>query len=172
MRHRPDPVALLGQAYEQAQRGLAEGGVPIGAVLVAADGTVLGAGRNGNVQDDDQLLHAETAAVRDAGRRSDYRDTTLVTTMATCWYCAGLVRFLGIGAVVAGDCETWSDDALDWLSSAGVRVTKLNDRRCVVMFADWLAAEPPIWALMPASTVGSQLVVGAPPASKPHKPPR
>lgn len=151
---RRDAADLLALARAEAERGLDEGGVPIGAVLVDADGAVLGAGCNGNVQLGDHLMHAETAAVRDAGRLRDYADTTLVTTMTPCWYCAGLVRFLGIGAVVVGDAETWSDEALDWLAASGVAVTRLDDARCVEMFAAWLATDPAAWSALPASAGG------------------
>ena len=149
-----DPGQLLTLAYEQALRGLAEGGVPIGAALVDGDGAVLGAGCNGGVQQGDFLLHAETAAVRAAGPLEDYADTTLVTTMTPCWYCAGLVRFLGIGAVVVGDSQSWSDEALEWLAEAGVSTTRLDDRACVEMFADWLATGPQAWASVPSSAHG------------------
>jgi cytosine deaminase len=151
---RCDPTDLLALARAEAERGLGEGGVPIGAVLVDAHGAVLGAGCNGNVQLSDHLMHAETAAVRAAGRLDDYTLTTLITTMTPCWYCAGLVRFLGIGAVVVGDTETWSDEALDWLESAGVAVTRLDDAGCVDMFASWLDADPPVWSSLPASAAG------------------
>jgi cytosine/creatinine deaminase len=145
---------LVGLALAQAEAGLAEGGVPIGAVLVGADGTVLGAGRNGTVQQGDHLLHAETAAVRAAGRLDDYARTTLATTMTPCWYCAGLVRFLGIGRVVVGDATTWSTEALDWLAGGGTAVELLDDRRCVDLFAAWLATDPPAWRTLPASVDG------------------
>ena len=150
----PDPRGLLVQAYEQARRGLAEGGVPIGAALVDSDGTVLGAGCNGNVQQGDFLLHAETVAIGSAGALSDYSQTTLVTTMTPCWYCSGLVRFLGIGAVVVGDSESWSDEALDWLATAGVTTTRLHDQACIDMFAEWLAASPDVWSTLPSSAGG------------------
>ena len=150
----PDPGELLPLAYEQARRGLAEGGVPIGAALVDAGGDVLGAGCNGSVQQGDFLLHAETAAVQAAGPLGDYGGTTLVTTMTPCWYCAGLVRFLGIGAVVVGDSETWSGEALDWLAAAGVATTRLHDQECVRMFTDWLASGPEAWKRVPSSADG------------------
>ena len=150
----PEPEGLLALAYEQARRGLAEGGVPIGAALLDADGEVLGAGCNGNVQHGDFLLHAETVAIGDAGPLNDYSRTTLVTTMTPCWYCSGLVRFLGIGAVVVGDSESWSDEALDWLATAGVTTTKLHDRDCVELFAGWMATNPEVWLTLPSSAGG------------------
>ena len=151
---RPDAGVLLRLAYEQAQRGLTEGGVPIGAALVDADGAVLGADCNGGVQHGDFLLHAETAAVKAAGRLEDYSDTTLVTTMTPCWYCAGLVRFLGIGAVIVGDSETWSDEALEWLAGAGVSTTRLHDQACMELFSGWLAGNPQAWSALPSSAHG------------------
>ncbi|MXW99437.1 MAG: nucleoside deaminase [Acidimicrobiaceae bacterium] len=150
----PDPRRLLTLAYEQALRGLTEGGVPIGAALVDGEGAVLGAGCNGNVQHGDFLLHAETVAIRAAGALSDYSDTILVTTMTPCWYCSGLVRFLGIGAVVVGDSESWSDEALDWLATAGVSTTRLHDQDCVDMFNDWMATGPEAWLSLPSSSSG------------------
>jgi cytosine/creatinine deaminase len=149
-----DAGDLLALALAEAMRGGEEGGVPIGAVLVAADGSLLGAGCNGSVQLGDHLMHAETAAVRAAGRLDDYSGTTLVTTMTPCWYCAGLVRFLGIGAVVVGDTETWSDEALEWLESSGVSVTRLDDTACVDLFTAWLATDPPVWSSLPVSAGG------------------
>lgn len=151
-----DPAELLKLAFQQAQQGLVEGGVPIGAVLVKADGSVLGAGCNGHVQHGDPLLHAETAAIRAAEWMSDYSDTILVTTMTPCWYCAGLVRFLGIGMVVVGDNESWPEAALDWLASEGVSTTRLHDQACVEMFTDWLSTEPQVWSTLPSSVDGSK----------------
>ena len=95
-----DPAPLLDVALEEARAGLAEGGIPIGAALFAADGTLLGRGHNRRVQDGDPSMHAETAAFRAAGRQRDYRKTIMVTTLSPCWYCSGLVRQFGIGSVV------------------------------------------------------------------------
>lgn len=121
---------------------------------------MLGAGCNGSVQHGDFLLHAETVAVRAAGALGDYSDTTLVTTMTPCWYCAGLVRFLGIGAVVVGDSETWSGEALDWLSAAGISTTRLHDHACVELFAGWLAGSPDAWSSLPSSADGRRSEAG------------
>lgn len=147
------PDALLDVALAEAVAGRDEGGVPIGAALFHRDGRLLAAGRNGSVQHGDFLAHAETTAVRAAGELDDYRDVVLVTTMTPCWYCAGLVRFLGIGTVVVGDTRTWSDESLDWLEAAGVTVVRLDDERCHRLFADWLATEPASWVL-PSSVDG------------------
>ena len=92
-----DTNALLGIAIEEARRGLAEGGIPIGAALFDGDGNLLGRGHNRRVQESDPSIHGETDAFRKAGRQRSYRDTIMVTTLAPCWYCSGLVRQFGIG---------------------------------------------------------------------------
>jgi cytosine/creatinine deaminase len=139
-----DPGALLDVALVEARAGLDEGGIPIGAALFAADGTLLGRGRNRRVQDDDPSMHAETAAFRAAGRQRDYRSTVMVTTLSPCWYCSGLVRQFGIGAVVIGEARTFSGGH-DWLAEHGVAVTVLDDERCVALMADFISARPELW---------------------------
>lgn len=152
---------LLQVAIGEADAALARGALPIGAVLAGADGTVLGSGRAGGEDGTEFMTHAETAAVRAAGELADYSRTSLVTTMTPCWYCAGMVRFLGIGTVVVGDSESWSDEALDWLRDAGVATVRLNDRSCVEMFTDWASMHGG-WSDLPAS------VEGKPDAGKPR----
>lgn len=144
---------LLQVAIGEADAALARGVLPIGAVLAGADGTVLGSGRAGGEDGTEFMTHAETAAVRAAGELDDYSRTSLVTTMTPCWYCAGMVRFLGIGTVVVGDSESWSDEALDWLRDAGVATVRLNDRSCVEMFAGWASMHGG-WSDLPASVEG------------------
>jgi cytosine/creatinine deaminase len=139
-----DLSALLDVAVEEARAGLAEGGIPIGAALFAADGTVLGRGHNRRVQDDDPSTHAETAAFRDAGRQRDYRSTIMVTTLSPCWYCSGLVRQFGIGTVVIGEARTFSGGH-DWLAEHGVTIHLLDDERCVALMTDFIAAHPALW---------------------------
>ena len=102
-----DYEQMLEVALEEARAGRAEGGIPIGAALFDADGTLLGRGHNRRVQDDDPSVHGETDAFRNAGRRRSYRDTIMVTTLAPCWYCSGLVRQFGIGTVVIGESRTF-----------------------------------------------------------------
>ena len=85
------------------EKGLAEGGIPIGAALFSTDGVLLGSGHNRRVQHDDPSVHGETDAFRNAGRQRDYRSTIMVTTLSPCWYCSGLVRQFNIGAVVIGE---------------------------------------------------------------------
>jgi cytosine deaminase len=139
-----EPAALLDVALAEARTGLAEGGIPIGAALFAADGTLLGSGHNRRVQDDDPSMHAETAAFRAAGRQRDYRSTVMVTTLSPCWYCSGLVRQFGIGSVIVGEASTFHGGH-DWLVEHGVIVTVLDDERCVAMMTDFIAARPDLW---------------------------
>ncbi len=139
-----DPGTLLDAALDEARAGLDEGGIPIGAALFAADGTLLGRGHNRRVQDDDPSMHAETAAFRAAGRRSSYRNTTMVTTLSPCWYCSGLVRQFGISRLVVGEARTFYGGH-DWLAEHGVDVLVLDDEECVRMMQDFIAAHPELW---------------------------
>jgi cytosine/creatinine deaminase len=139
-----DPGPLLNVALDEARAGLAEGGIPIGAALFTADGTVLGRGHNRRVQDGDPSMHAETAAFRAAGRQRDYRKTIMVTTLSPCWYCSGLVRQFGIGSVVVGEARTFTGGH-DWLSEHGVEVTVLDDARCVDLMRGFITARPELW---------------------------
>ncbi len=135
---------LLDTAFEEARLGLSEGGIPIGAALFDSAGNLLGRGHNRRVQADDPSVHAETDAFRNAGRRRDYRDTIMVTTLSPCWYCSGLVRQFGIGAVVVGESRTFTGGH-DWLAEHGVRVTVLDDQRCVDMMTRFIAERPELW---------------------------
>ncbi|USQ82828.1 nucleoside deaminase [Streptomyces phaeoluteigriseus] len=134
----------LGSAVEEARTGLAEGGVPIGAALYGADGTLLGRGHNRRVQDDDPSTHAETAAFRAAGRQRTYRGTTMVTTLSPCWYCSGLVRQFGISRVVIGEAVTFRGGH-DWLAAHGVEIVLLDDPDCVAMMRDFIGSNPALW---------------------------
>ncbi len=138
------PEGMLDVAYQEARKGLAEGGIPIGAALFSADGELLGSGHNMRVQDDDPSIHAETAAFRNAGRQRDYRSTIMVTTLSPCWYCSGLVRQFNIGAVLIGESRTFVGGH-DWLAEFGVDVTLLDDERCAAMMADFIAENPELW---------------------------
>ncbi len=139
------PEQMLDVAVAEARKGLAEGGIPIGAALFRADGELLGAGHNRRVQNDDPSVHAETDAFRAAGRQRGYGSTIMVTTLSPCWYCSGLVRQFGIGAVVIGEARTFYGGH-DWLAEHGVAVTVLDDERCVDMMAEFIAASPALWA--------------------------
>jgi cytosine/creatinine deaminase len=144
MRTAPDYEAMLRVALEEARQGLAEGGIPIGAALFDRHGAILGRGHNRRVQDGDPSLHAETAAFRAAGRRRSYRDTIMVTTLAPCWYCSGLVRQFGIGTVVVGESANFGG-GLDWLREHGVTIVELHSEECARLLAGYIAAHPDIW---------------------------
>jgi cytosine deaminase len=139
-----DAYALIDVALAEAEVGLSEGGIPIGAALFDADGTLLGRGHNRRVQDDDPTIHAETAAFREAGRRRDYRSTIMVTTLSPCWYCSGLVRQFGIGSVIVGEAVTFYGGH-DWLADHGVSVTVLDDPRCVALMTRFIDDSPELW---------------------------
>lgn len=134
----------LDVALAEAEAGAAEGGIPIGAALIGGDGQVLGRGRNRRLQDDDPSVHAETAAFRAAGRQRSYRGTTMVTTLAPCWYCSGLVRQFGISRLVIGEARTFRGGQ-DWLAEHGVEVHVLDDPRCVELLQRFTTANPRIW---------------------------
>ncbi len=139
-----DPAVLLDVALDEAKAGLDEGGIPIGAALFAADGTLLGRGHNRRVQDDDPSMHAETAAFRAAGRQRDYRSTIMVTTLSPCWYCSGLVRQFGISRVIIGEATTFVGGH-DWLAEHGVEVLVLDDPGCVELMTTFIAEHPALW---------------------------
>jgi len=141
---RATAATWLEVALEEARLGLAEGGVPIGAALFRTDGRLLGRGHNRRVQDGDAATHAETDAFRRAGRQRSYRDAVMVTTLAPCWYCAGLVRQFGIGGVVVGESQNFEGGAA-WLAGLGITVLDLADERCITMLASWIAAHPDLW---------------------------
>ncbi|CQD17623.1 CMP/dCMP deaminase zinc-binding protein [Mycobacterium europaeum] len=138
------PAAMMDVAFDEARTGLAEGGIPIGAALFTADGVLLGRGRNRRVQQGDPSLHAEVDAFRAAGRQRDYRATVMVTTLSPCWFCSGLVRQFNIGSLLVGECRTFSGGH-DWLAANGVRVTVLDDDRCVAMLSAFIAEHPDVW---------------------------
>ncbi len=139
-----DYSAMLRVAIEEARQGLAEGGIPIGAVLFDSKGNVLGRGHNRRVQEDDPSVHAETDAFRKAGRQRTYRDKIMVTTLAPCWYCSGLIRQFKIGTVVVGESVNFQG-GVDWLRESGVQVIDLNSRECVEMLADFIKQYPELW---------------------------
>lgn len=135
---------MLTVAVEEARKGLSEGGIPIGAALFDREGTLLGRGHNQRVQQDDPSVHGETDAFRNAGRRRNYRDTVMVTTLAPCWYCSGLIRQFNIGTVVVGESVNFQG-GIDWLRQSGVQVVDLNDPECIRMLGDYIRAHPEIW---------------------------
>ena len=139
-----DQNALLDIAIEEAKIGLAEGGVPIGAALFDANGILLGRGHNRRVQESDPSIHGETDAFRKAGRQRSYRDTIMVTTLAPCWYCSGLVRQFGIGTVIVGESDTFQG-GIDWLRENGVEIIVMNSAECKLILSGFIAKHPEIW---------------------------
>ncbi len=135
---------MLAVAIEEARLGLNEGGVPVGAAMFTQTGLLLSRGRNRRVQDGDPSIHGETDAFRRAGRQRSYRDLVMVTTLAPCWYCSGLVRQFGIGTLVVGESRTFAG-GLDWLRENGVDVIDLDNRECRELMEIFIARHPAIW---------------------------
>jgi len=135
---------MLAVAIEEARLGLAEGGIPIGAALFRGTGQLLGRGHNRRVQEGDPSAHGETDAFRKAGRQRNYRDTIMVTTLAPCWYCSGLIVQFGIGAVLVGESRTFRG-GLDWLIERGVKVLDLDSADCAQLLGQFISAHPQIW---------------------------
>lgn len=136
--------SLLRVALDEARTGLAEGGIPVGAALFTRDGRLLGRGHNRRVQEGDPSIHGETDAFRKAGRQRSYRDKIMVTTLAPCWFCSGLIRQFNIGAVVVGESVNFTGGAA-WLRKSGVEVVDLADPDCIVMMRDFITAHPELW---------------------------
>src|ERR1700729_4022206 len=124
-----DYEAMLAIALAEARAGLAEGGIPIGAALFDREGKLLGSGHNRRVQHDDPSAHGETEAFRNAGRQRSYRGMTMVTTLAPCWYCSGLVRQCRVSRLVVGESKTFSG-GIDWLRENGIEVIDLDAAEC------------------------------------------
>ncbi|GGK69041.1 nucleoside deaminase [Ornithinimicrobium pekingense] len=141
----PSDRAGLEAALHEARQGQQEGGVPIGAVLLAADGRIIGRGHNRRVQAGDPSAHAETEAFRDAGRQPHYRGMTMVTTLSPCWYCSGLVRQFAISRLIVGEASTFHGGH-DWLEEHGIEVTVVDDPSCVGLMTDFIQRSPELWA--------------------------
>jgi len=139
-----DYSAMLEVAIAEARKGLAEGGIPVGAAIFDGDGKVIGAGHNRRVQSGDPSLHGETDAFRRAGRQRSYRDLIMVTTLAPCWYCSGLVRQFGFGTVVVGESRNFQG-GIEWLRSLGMKVIDLDSEECASLLRAYIRANPGIW---------------------------
>ena len=135
---------MLEVAIEEARQGLVEGGIPIGAALFDTDGNLLGRGHNRRVQENDPSIHGETDAFRKAGRQRNYRNTIMVTTLAPCWYCSGLVRQFNIGKVIVGESETFQG-GVDWLRENGTEVIDLDNSECKELLGGFIAKHPEVW---------------------------
>ena len=149
----PDDERHLRRAYELAAQGHAEGGCPIGAVLVDnASGRVLGEGHNALVQEGNPIVHGEMAALRAAGRLSERHHTTMVTTLQPCFMCAGAIVQFGIPRVVVGDAENAaSDETIRFLRAHGVEVVVMDPatseaaRDCIALARRFRSERPELW---------------------------
>lgn len=141
-----DDRAHLELAKAEARLGRQEGGIPIGAALVTADGTVLGVGRNRRVQMGSAIRHGETDALERAGRQPAgvYVRSTMYTTLSPCSMCTGAILLYGIPRVVIGEHRTFMGEE-ELLRSRGVEVVVLDDPECVAMMEEFIAAEPNLW---------------------------
>jgi cytosine deaminase len=144
MKTQSDHAAMLAVALAQARIGLAEGGIPIGAAIFDANGKLLGAGHNRRVQQGDPSMHGETDAFRNAGRQRSYRDLIMVTTLAPCWYCSGLVRQFGFRTLVVGESRNFQG-GIEWLRALGVEVINLDSQECITLLSEYILAHPEVW---------------------------
>lgn len=139
-----NPEILMKTALEQARAGLAEGGIPIGAAIFAPDGRLIGSGHNRRVQNGDPSAHGETEAFRNAGRQRSYRDLIMVTTLAPCWYCSGLIRQFGFRTIIVGESRTFQG-GIAWLRGLGIEVIDLDSDECVQLLRSFIESHPDIW---------------------------
>ena len=139
-----DYQVMLAAAVKEARLGLNEGGIPIGAAIFDEQGILIAAGHNRRVQQGDPSVHGETDAFRNAGRQKSYKKLIMVTTLAPCWYCSGLVRQFGFGSVVVGESRNFQG-GIDWLRSLGVKVIDLDSQECVSLLGDYIRANPAVW---------------------------
>ncbi|NWF39405.1 nucleoside deaminase [Mariprofundus sp. NF] len=136
---------FLEAAIEEAEKGLAEGGIPIGSVLVI-DGEIVGRGHNRRVQQGSATLHAEIDCLENAGRikAADYRRATLYSTLSPCDMCSGAVLLYGINKVVVGENRTFTGPE-EYLRSRGVQLTIVDDQRCVELMQQFIENSPELW---------------------------
>jgi cytosine deaminase len=143
-----DRVALdrlaLDAAYHQALKSRAEGGIPIGSALMTQDGTIVALGHNLRVQTGDSTAHAETACIRNAGRRRDWHTLTLASTLSPCAMCSGTAVLHRIRRVVIGENRTFQGRE-DWMRQAGIELTITDDPRCIALMREFIAARPDLW---------------------------
>jgi creatinine deaminase len=142
--NRADYQQMLKIAIAEARQGLAEAGIPIGAALFDRRGNLLGRGHNRRIQENDPAIHGETDAFRRAGRQRTYRDKIMVTTLAPCWYCSGLVRQFGIPTVIVGESRNFHG-GIDWLRQNGIELIDLDSLECVQLMADYIRKNPAMW---------------------------
>ncbi len=137
--------AFLQAAIEEARKGLAEGGIPIGSVLVH-NGKIIGSGHNRRVQKGSAILHGEMDALENAGRlpSSVYKDSVLYTTLSPCPMCTGAILLYGIPKVVVGENHTFMGEEV-LLRSRGVIVEVIQDPTCIALMKDFIATKPELW---------------------------
>jgi creatinine deaminase len=135
---------MLKVALEEAQIGLDEGGIPIGAAIFTRAGELVSRGHNRRVQQGDPSVHGETDAFRRAGRQRSYRDLVMVTTLAPCWYCSGLVKQFRFATLVVGESRTFAG-GMDWVRESGIEVVDLDSKECRELLERFIAAHPEIW---------------------------
>jgi cytosine/creatinine deaminase len=141
---RPEDREMMALALNQARASLDAGGVPVGAVL-AAGGELIAAGHNERVQHGDPVAHGEISALRNAGRRASYADTTLYTTLSPCQMCTGAILLFQIPRVVVGEASTFEGD-LGFLRSKGVEVALLDDPGCMAAMREFQVRYPRVWS--------------------------
>jgi cytosine/creatinine deaminase len=139
-----DDQALLQQALEEARTGLREGGLPIGSVLAGRHGEIVARGHNLRVQSGDPTAHAETVCLRNAGRRRDWADLTLVSTLSPCIMCTGTALLFRIPRVIIGENRNFLG-AEDLFRQHGASVTVLDDEECIHMMRDFISAHADLW---------------------------
>jgi len=140
----PDYAAMLAVALEEARKGLAEGGIPVGGAVFDRSGRLVGKGHNRHVQNGDPSIHGETDAFRNSGRQRSYRDLIMVTTLAPCWYCSGLIRQFGFRTVVVGESRNFQG-GIDWLRSLGIQIIDLDSHECVSILEEYISKNPNTW---------------------------
>jgi cytosine/creatinine deaminase len=139
-----DDQGLLQEAIEEARKGLREGGLPIGSVLADSQGRVVARGHNLRVQSGDPTAHAETVCIRNAGRRRDWPELTLVSTLSPCIMCTGTALLYRIPRVVIGENQNFLG-AEDLFRERGVTVVVLNDAECARMMSEFIRAHADLW---------------------------
>jgi creatinine deaminase len=139
-----DDRTLLHEALEEARKGLDEGGLPIGSVLADKHGNIVARGHNLRVQTGDPTAHAETVCIRNAGRRRDWPELTLVSTLSPCIMCTGTALLYRIPRIIIGENRNFMG-AEDLLRQRGIDVVVLDDTDCIRMMADFIRTKPDLW---------------------------
>jgi len=134
---------FLIEAINEAKKGLNEGGIPIGSVLVK-DGEIIGRGHNKRVQENNPMIHAEIDCLMNAGRIGSYKDTVLYSTLMPCYLCSGAVVQFNIKKVIVGESKTFPGGP-EFMKLHGVEVIDLNDDECIKMMEDFIRDNPKLW---------------------------